>query len=155
MEYQDLVRDFAKRTLHNLDVVKQSRDRGEEAYEVTQLINSMLGLIVLPKERYYDSIPETPIEELRSQGWPEPLLGGAFNTPANLREVLRMLRNSIAHFNVDFINYDGQISGVRLSNKNRGQITWTATLSLADLEDITRRFIDLILIHERSAGQTQ
>ncbi|MEO8352874.1 MAG: HEPN family nuclease [Chthoniobacteraceae bacterium] len=144
MNYQSLVRDFAKRTQRNLELIRRAEEDGEEAYEVTQLINSMLGLIVLPKERYYENIPETPLAELRRQGWPEPLLAGAIDAPQNLREVLRMLRNSIAHFNVEFTEAGGQIDGVILTNKHHGRITWRAMLGLADLEEITRRFIGLI-----------
>lgn len=53
MEYlkgKDFVSDFAERTLANLDNIENDNSNSEK-YEVTQLINSLLGLIVFPKER--------------------------------------------------------------------------------------------------------
>jgi hypothetical protein len=146
MEYQHLVRDFAERTQHNLEVVRRSGAVGGEVYEVTQLINSMLGLLVLPKEHYYASIPTTPLEELRADGWPAPVLDGEFKRPKHLRDLVRLLRNSVAHFNIEFVAPQGEIKGVILSNKcNCGKVTWSASLSINELEQITRRFIELIL----------
>jgi len=147
MDYQHLVRDFAKRTRHNLEVIrKRCPAQGDEVYEVTQLINSMLGLLVLPKERYYESIPTTPLEQLRADGWPAPVLDGEFKSPKHLRDLVRLLRNSVAHFNVEFVAPTGEIKGVILSNKcNCGNVTWRASLSLDDLEQITSKFVDLIL----------
>ncbi len=45
------LRDFADRTLKNLNYIEKRR-RATDVYEVTQLINSLLGLIVLPVEAY-------------------------------------------------------------------------------------------------------
>lgn len=145
MEYQHLVRDFAQRTRHNLDVIRACQAQGEEVYEATQLINSMLGLLVLPKEHYYNNIPTTPLEQLRTDGWPAPVLDGEFKSPKHLRDLVRLLRNSVAHFNVEFVAPTGEIEGVILSNKcNCGNVTWRASLSLDDLEQITSKFVDLI-----------
>ncbi|MFG0293477.1 MAG: HEPN family nuclease [Phycisphaerales bacterium JB050] len=149
MEYQDLVRDFARRTKHNLKVIRNHQKCGGEAHEVTQLINSMLGMLVLPKEHYYKRIPTTSLDELRTDGWPETVLSGEFEAPKHLRDLVRLLRNSIAHFNIEFITSQNKICGVILANKcNCGRVTWRAELSLNDLEKITRKFVELILENE-------
>jgi hypothetical protein len=145
MDYQHLVYDFAERTRHNLEVIRQQHVEGNDVFEVTQLINSMLGLLVLPKEHYYQSIPTTPLEQLRKEGWPEPVLSGNLKAHSDLRDLIRLLRNSVAHFNIEFTESGGHIDGVVLSNKRDGKTTWKAALSLTELEDITDRFIDLIL----------
>lgn len=146
MEYQDLVRDFAKRTQHNLKVIRKHHAKGDEVYVVTQLINSMLGLLVLPKEHFYESIPTTSLEELRDDDWPESVLSGHAKAPKHLRDLVRLLRNSIAHFNIEFVDEKGEIECVVLSNKcNCGNVTWRASLSLADLEFITEGIVELIL----------
>lgn len=49
MEYSVLVKDFAKRTRHNLEIIRAHKEQSQEVYDVTQLVNSFLGLIVLPK----------------------------------------------------------------------------------------------------------
>lgn len=53
MEYlkgKDFVSDFAERTLANLEKIEKEKS-DDAKYEVTQLVNSLLGLIVFPKER--------------------------------------------------------------------------------------------------------
>lgn len=60
MEY--FIADFADRTLANLEQVERMKRAGqfefnspgktEKLYEVTQLINSFLGLVVLPTEKF-------------------------------------------------------------------------------------------------------
>jgi len=149
MDYQHVVRDFAQRTRHNLKVIRTRRAAGDEVYEVTQLINSLLGLLVLPKEHYYKSIPTTSLEQLRADGWPAPVLEGDFKSPKHLRDLVRLLRNSVAHFNVEFVAPQGEIERVILSNKcNCGNVTWRASLSLDDLELMTIKIVDLILEEE-------
>lgn len=43
--------DFAKRTIKNLEYIEKEYPQGE-LFEVTQLINSLLGLIIIPVEAY-------------------------------------------------------------------------------------------------------
>jgi hypothetical protein len=68
MMYAEVVRDFARRTKANLAAIERLCANGEEVYEVTQLVNSMLGLLVLPQQEFVDRIPETPLEQLRRDG---------------------------------------------------------------------------------------
>ncbi|QDT55950.1 hypothetical protein Pan44_39980 [Caulifigura coniformis] len=149
MYYEDLVKDFAKRTQRNLAVIRERRAAGDEVYDVTQLINSMLGLLVLPKEHYYDRIPQTPLDELRDAGWPAPVVTGEMPEPKDLRKLMALLRNSIAHCNMTFTERGGRITGVEVWNtkngKKDGERNWTALLSLQDLESITDRFTEVIL----------
>ena len=74
MMYEDVIADFAKRTEANLQTIRRLAKEGgaTPAFEVTQLVNSMLGLLVFPQQRYVDRIPETPITDLASSGWPIP-----------------------------------------------------------------------------------
>jgi len=90
MEYQNLVRDFAIRTMRNLEAVEAAttRDRDAELYEVTQLINSMLGLLVFPQQKYCSKIPEKSLEELRASGWPVPTMTGTPPNADNLRDLV-------------------------------------------------------------------
>ena len=118
MEYLVLVKDFAKRTRYNLAIVRAHKDQSQEAYEVTQLVNSLLGLIVLPKEKSNPKLPKTSLGALSEQGWPaavlQPTEGKA---PKNLRDLHRLLRNAISHFNIEFAAKDDMITGLALCNK--------------------------------------
>ena len=153
MEYQNVVKDFAMRTRENLEIIRrlQRENPDYEVYEVTQLINSMLGLLIFPQQRYVNGIPQTPLAELAEQGWPAPKTRGKFQQVQDLRQLIRYLRNAIAHFNIEFLSdKNQQINGLRVWNtftpRNEPAVkTWEAELSLADIENITDKFIELIL----------
>ena len=150
MNYQNLVRDFAHRTRDNLEVLRnlQKIKPDVEVYEVTQLINSMLGLLVFPQQRYFDHIPKTPLGELASQGWPIPKVEGNYPQVKDLLELFRYLRNSITHCNLEFLSDEReQISGLCVWNTNprNGRTTWKARLTIEDIEKITGKLIHLLL----------
>ena len=98
MDYQNLVRDFAQRTRANLDTLRevQRTQPDLELYEVTHLINSMLGLLVFPQQGYYNRIPETDLDQLAEEGWPIPEVVGDFPQVKDLRKLMSYLRNAIA-----------------------------------------------------------
>lgn len=150
MEYQNLVKDFAKRTRHNLDTLRslQSELPEIELYEVTQLINSMLGLLVFPQQGYVTSIPYTPLTDLVHQGWPNPKVVGNYPQVSDLNQLVRYLRNAIAHFNLEFVSNDEQqIRGLCVWNVSTrtGKTTWKAELTIEDIEKITDKFIQLLI----------
>lgn len=147
MQYQNLVKDFAHRTRRNLEVIEQTKAAQPDAdvYEVTQLINSMLGLLVFPQQAYYEAIPDTPLAELKESGWPVPDVTGKYPQASTLRELVRYMRNAIAHFNIEFLlDETSQIAGIKLWNMNRGQRTWETRLRLEDLREITKRFVEML-----------
>src|SRR5258708_6063445 len=119
MEYDELVHDFAKRTRRNLEEVTLAEQNGKRVFPVTQLVNSLLGLLVFPRQKFLNSIPEMPIEALKADGWPIPRIVGDFKQVANLRELIANLRHAVCHFNVDFTYAAGEIQefsfGIRRS----------------------------------------
>jgi hypothetical protein len=149
MDYQNVVKDFAERTRKNLHLLRQlqQKDPDQEILEVTQLINSMLGLLVFPQQRYFNQIPQPPLSELKDQGWPIPQVVGDYPQVSVLRELVRYLRNAVAHFNVEFtVGENQQISGLKVWNYDprRRRTTWKAELTLEQIEDITERFLDIL-----------
>lgn len=157
MEYKNIVQDFAIRTRKNLELLRayQKEHPEEEVYEVTQLINSMLGLLVFPKESFFNRIPPIPISTLFDQGWPVPKVVGDYSQAKDFKEIIRYLRNAIAHKNLEFkSNEHGHIEGLYVWNKVGDQITWKAELSLEDIEGITNRLIEILtsnkIIHHNS-----
>jgi len=148
MIYEDLIRDFAGRTQKNLCAIERLRADGQEVFETTQLVNSMLGLLVFPREQFIDQIPKTSLLELREAGWPVPIVPNEFSQVTDLRELTRYLRNAIAHFNIEFIaDESGEITGLRVWNTDQPgeKKTWEAELSLSDLRGIAERFTGLLL----------
>jgi hypothetical protein len=159
MEYQNLVRDFATRTLKNLEAVENAirRDGEAELYEVTQLINSMLGLLVFPEQKYLDRVPRTPVAELRAQGWPVPEMKGTPPHAEDLRDLVRCLRNGISHFNIEFTSDGHQLTGIKIwtcETDAQGKYVkkgghrvreWEAQFGLQELREIARKFVAMLL----------
>ena len=87
------VKDFYKRTLKVLCSTQSE-------YDVALLINSMVGLLVVPKERYFHSmcVPDNYVD-------PEILKQIRFTFKSNpdipLTQILRQLRNSVCHGNME------------------------------------------------------
>src|SRR5215208_943456 len=104
MEYESLVHDFARRTRANLQTIQRLSETGGEGpvYEVTQLVNSLLGLLIFPQQKLFAFIPEISLSELQADGWPVPRVTGDFAQVWDLRQLVRYLRNAIAHCNVRF-----------------------------------------------------
>jgi hypothetical protein len=152
-EYGRVVQDFARRTLRNLEYIETHAKSGE-VFEATQLINSMLGLLIFPQQEFYDRIPETPLVELEKQGWPRISASGELpdlpDDAGNLKGLLRYLRNSIAHFNTSFLaDENNRLHGIRVWNhvdgKRQNPKNWEAEISLDELRSLTRKFAGLIL----------
>lgn len=157
MEYNEVVRDFASRTQENLLAIEKLKQSGHEVFETTQLINSMLGLLVFPQQAYVDTIPETPIEELKQMGWPIPREHPRYTQVTNLKQLIRYMRNAVAHFNIEFIaDRQHTIQKIRVWNtrmESRAALgttgrmlhrNWEAELNIEELRTITMKFIDLM-----------
>ncbi len=71
MQYsKDFLTDFANRTKANLKFIKDEANRQREngipedkisVFEVTQLINSFVGLLIFPKQKCFDNMHQTAI----------------------------------------------------------------------------------------------
>lgn len=145
--YEDVVRDFALRTRKNLEAIETLREhQTTEVFEATQLVNSMLGLLVFRQQECVEAIPRTPLEELLREGWLIPRVIGNFPQVSDLNELVKKLRNAVAHYDIKFIG-DGEdhISILRVWNMASGRMNWEVELSLTELRGIANRFIDLIL----------
>ena len=91
---KEFVADFVLRT-------KQNIERGCHPHEITQLINSLVGLLILPKERYYDNIHNKMVDR-----WLLNKLRQCVEIPSKsysteLKYIVRRMRNSLAHFHID------------------------------------------------------
>jgi hypothetical protein len=144
VEYNDdLISDFAARTLKNLDFVQERVRNGDTGlYDVTQLWNSLLGLIVLPLETDKSRIPATPMTELESLGWPRLTANG--DDSDSLHNLVKNLRHAVAHANVRFIaGSDRQINSVKMWNEYPpGNVRWNGRATVEELD----RFVRLIAV---------
>jgi HEPN pEK499 p136 len=77
-----------------------------------------------------------------------PKVVGTFPQAGDLRELIRYLRNAIAHFNIEFVGEE--IESVRVWNTKNGKTNWKAEIGLKELQAIAERFTDLLLENDRS-----
>ncbi|HII94309.1 MAG TPA: hypothetical protein HA367_00995 [Candidatus Methanofastidiosum sp.] len=147
MNYNNLLFDYVTRTQKNLEFIEKAieEDPEKEVFEVTQLINSLLGLIVFPFEKFKYRIPRKPLSELENEGWVLPHVEGHFPQAPDLYELMHYLRNAVAHFNIVFTTDEHEtINGIRVSNIYRGNKRWEASFSIIGLRDNVNRFVDLL-----------
>jgi hypothetical protein len=142
MEPEDLVRELAKRTQINLDLVTRAERQGSEAFPTTQLMNSLLALLVVPRQHL--AIPKTRLSELIAAGWRLPR--DSIGRRENLKQLVDYLRHAVCHGNIRFINEDREITGIIFWNKpsDNAPVDWQASLTMEDLQDFVRRFAEII-----------
>lgn len=113
MEYEsDFYLCFMKRTQQNLD-------NYEGVYDATQLLNSLLGLLIVPKEKLFDEIPDISLNELSPSEWGDVSSWVTQNVngelghedSSTLRQFVRKLRNSVAHFHITPRHESGVVRG--------------------------------------------
>lgn len=132
MEYDKIEIDFIDRTLKLIEEYN-----GE--YDVTLLINCCLGLLVLPKEKHFKSIPDKNIPDTG------PLWGlSRKSVSVNCRHcdyalsnVIRKIRNGICHFNIKTLP-DGSGKIKKIEIKDRGN--FKVVLLIKEFEELAKSF---------------
>ncbi len=134
--YRNTVYDFIRRTKANLVAIENGAEKKQEDFfEVTQLINSVIGLLMFPKEAVYNLIPETSLEEFKEINFPKILHGKLPKN--NFRELVRYLRNGFAHYNVYFENHNNIIKGLYIWNiPPDAPADWVVYISIPDLREL-------------------
>lgn len=120
MTYKDLLRDFASRTMDNLEVIEKEAKQGK-AFEATQLINSFLGVFIFAWQ---------------DQQMPNRInLGSTSLTKGDFDNI----RHALAHFDIKPIDEKGEICGFKLSNRKRD---WEREFRVDELRTILEQMHD-------------
>jgi hypothetical protein len=140
-----------ERAMKNLAAIERLADERGEVHVVTQLVVSLLALIVFPKERMtpaaYRRAFAVPLEELERDGWPK--WTHLSDRPTRLWELLEHLRHAISHGKVCFSSEDRQYETVRLTFTNKyGRADWQGEIGARDL----REFCDRLYRYISSRG---
>lgn len=129
---KEFVKDIANRTKQNLEVYN-----GE--YDVTQLINSAVGLIMIPHQRYYAKIDNsfisaTTLQKLRNSieqnTYPED------GSVIELRDIVKHIRNGIAHSAIYFESENSQLIRVKIEDHRKKYTYKNTTKPAADFKII-------------------
>jgi len=152
-----LLQEYLTRTLANLVAIENLKAKGESVFETTQLINSLLGLIVFPRQSALSRIPKMQLASLRSKGWTLPLENNQYMNVTELRELVTSLRHAIAHFNIEFISDNSNSIGAIKFWNTKPQTTtriWEATFEVAMLRSFIAKLIE-VLLKEEDAGHKE
>ena len=127
---------FVQRTLHILQTY-------DGPYGVTLLVNCLLGLILLPKERDFNHISgrnvlcfsDLGIREGEVQTW-----GNIVEEERTASRFLRCMRNSVAHIKIESITHNGEIESLRFCD-NSG---FEAVFSIERLKEMLVKLVEQI-----------
>lgn len=103
MEYRNTLFDFIRRTEANLMIIEKGASKSKNEYfEVTQLLNSMLGLLMFPAEHDLAHVEKVELESI--EGFKPPKLLHGRLREENIIGLIRYMRNSVAHYNVGSVD---------------------------------------------------
>jgi len=127
-------REFMK---HTLQIVREYH--GD--YDATLLLNCLLGLLIVPRESCFKSIPEEPLDSLPEWGISKDSIHNVGNRPnaSNLRGLVHSLRNSVAHFRFNPIPAKGDVESFRFDDANG----FDATIKVEEM----RLFVERLSAH--------
>lgn len=150
---RNTVLDFARRTKSNLNeiqrlqVIEQREGSKPKYFEVTQLINSCIGLVIFPYEKAFDYLPDIGLEKIKIYQDVLTLHSVKENEPKTLKQLVKKIRNSFAHQNICFKNYNNQIVGVHLwgyaeaQPNERTPPDWVVYLTIDVLKNLVAEII--------------
>jgi len=148
-------RAFANRVRLNLEAIDAVVSVAPtKAHQVTQVVLTLIGLVVLPRENHYmEALGDNNLNALAAQGWPTWTIAhdlsrrpeGAADTLADL---LWHLRSTIASGQIRMtagdkpfaevsIYFDQQVAGGEI-------VTWSASISAPDLRTFCIKLAGLI-----------
>ncbi|MBW7990977.1 MAG: hypothetical protein FVQ84_13305 [Planctomycetes bacterium] len=109
-EYRDFPRDFIDRSKANVENYS-----GE--YEITNLINNCLGLVIIPKEKLAENIPEYQFDDNDKCYGITRMNITHSDDGYSLSQVVRHIRNGLAHGRIEQRVNGDKISGLRIHDK--------------------------------------
>lgn len=112
MNLKDKEKDFIKRTTANLKFIQKcvKEEDGQELYEVTQLVNSLVGLLIVPQQKFFRNINDNYIQQDTLYKLKSCIEENTYKEKdgtdeiENLSTILRHMRNALAHNRFDYLN---------------------------------------------------
>jgi hypothetical protein len=148
------------RSIQNLDFINQNR-RHCGPFEVTQLINSFLAVVAHPWDQLLDqdklkklTFDSSAYRECRFPEFPRLPVEGDQAKTENIYDLLRVLRNGMAHGNMELLDRktlrklrqlgplprvtEDEIAGIKIWNKpsENAKTNWCTALDIHDLRQM-------------------
>ncbi len=145
--YKDIEHDFIDRTMKLIAQYESILHKYpfEQQYNYTLLLNCLLGIIVIPKETVFSHIPNPIIttELLKQMGLVNSFINKRYR---NFRDLIRDLRNSIAHGSFEIISNtdDFLVDEIVFTRNSNGQVVQVAKFESNELLPFLRYYADWI-----------
>lgn len=130
---------------HTLQIVQEYK--GD--YDATILINCLLGLLVVPREKFLEAIPLEPLSNLSEWGIdPDSIIDvgeprSKNPQPDTIRGLVYNLRNSVAHFRLEPIPRTGEVHSFDFTTDSK----FHAVIKLDDMRNFVNKLADYLDRH--------
>ena len=124
--YENFVKCFIERTKANSEIINKHAEKDEKSYEITQLINSLFGLLIVPLEKYKD-IKDSDLKKKKGFNKLHSLINNIKKIKTTYKcdrdnkgqlrvyNFIKHFRNALAHLGQDrvlFIGEGGELVGL-------------------------------------------
>ena len=119
-----------------------------EQYETTLFLNCLVGLLIIPEQKWFENLPETVVTEIE---WGiSPAIISIITDSKGIQEdktvknVAKHLRNSIAHNNFNVLKAD-VITDIRFKDykdKRKTLQTFSAIISVKEITKFVQKFAE-------------
>lgn len=144
--------DFIDRTIKIIKQYDTFQIAVNEKYNVTLLLNCMVGLLILPQQHWFGFLPKDLISEKEWGIKPEHISFIKKGETKNVIDFTRHLRNSIAHYRFKvFENKNCIISQIQFEDFDRNnEKTFEAVIPIANLKNFLNIFSEFIMEEMKS-----
>jgi hypothetical protein len=138
--------EFARRVRDNLDFIIQNRGANPQIHEVTQLVISLLGIVVFPwEDGALSHLEDMSITEMGDKGWPPwTIVLDSKGDTLTLGTLVRHIRNAAAHRRISFSSDLPDLKSVTITFEDqpnrKAPVTWHAEIKASDLMQFCNRF---------------
>lgn len=141
--YGELHKEFARRTRDNLRFIEAAEKRGDEVYIATQLINSLLGMVVFLKEGgLLDFISTKDFQEKVDC----EILDDVEDSCAKPASFIRRFRNAITHCHIKEYGEPDSIEGLEIWDKpHHKPINWKVRINLINIGNLANLLVEHVL----------
>jgi len=143
--YKNQEFDFVNRTKTIIEQYDKLELAKAEKFEVTLLLNCLVGLLILPQQNWFDSLP-TDLVSQKEWGISPNHISTIKEKTRNVKDVARHLRNSISHYRFKaFENKSDDISSIKfedfeVNKKTKEKVkTFEATIPVSCLRQFTTK----------------
>jgi hypothetical protein len=148
-------REFARRSITNLDFLIAAANAGAGVHPVTQIVTALLAIVIFPWERdALDEVKNKRLPVAKAEGWPSWQMSGTrveSYAVKTIGDLIGLVRNSVAHGRVSFDSDSKRLEDVTITFMNYpdgdSNADWQATIRADHLGTFCQKFCSTL--HDR------